>query len=177
MKKLVFAFFVLMFFSVALQAKKLQRVGCVDIQKIFEKAPGKGAAETNLQKMRDELAKEKEKMEADIEKLQKEYENSKLMLNEMDAKKKELEIESKKQELAKFIKESNEKLEKKEDEMIAPIVNKIRGIIETVSIKKGFNFVIDKSTYILYVDPEFDLTNLVLEEMKRVAEEEKEEKE
>ena len=177
MRLVLSVFIIILLCSFTAEAKKQQRVGCVDIQKVFEKAPGKSEAYTNLQKLKDTFIKEKEKMEAEIERLKKDLENTKLMIGETEVKKKELEIETKKQDLAKFIKDSNTNLEKKEDELIAPIVNKIRGIIETVCIKKGFNFVIDKSTYILYVDEEFDLTEFVIEEMKKIAEEEKEEKE
>ncbi len=161
---------ILTFFLVNLvyarKAERLIKVGCVDLQKVFEKSPGKKLAEQHLKKLRDEMEKKKKEKEKEIKELQTEYSNNYEDMSDSQREAKELEIQRKLMELRKFIDESNEKLAAEEEKLLEPLIEDIKDVIKAVSIKYGYNIILDKSTYILYVDKDFDITDEVLEELK-----------
>jgi len=140
------AIFMLSINSLYGRKEKLIKVGCVDLQKVFERSEGKRLAEKHLNKMRDDFAKKKEKME------------------EADAM--ELKIERKLMELRKFIDKSNQKLEDEENKLLEPLIEDIKDVVKAVSIKYGYNMILDKSTYVLYVDKDLDITDDVIDELK-----------
>lgn len=166
---IVILFFIVLCMCNPLSAKKAERlikVGVVDIQKVFAKSPGKKIAEEALEKKREKYEKEKVDKVKDIKDLQEEYENKKYTMDDNEKEKMQLEIDKKKLELKQYIEKSNEKLEKEENKLLAPIIDDIKDVIRAVSIKYGYHIILDKSTYVLYYDKEFDITKEVLNELK-----------
>jgi len=171
-KSLLIFLTILFLFSVLIpniysqKAEKLIKIGAVDLQKVFEKSPGKKIAEEALQKKRKQFDKEKKKKEKEIQKMKDKFEKKKLTLSEQEKAEQELAITKKVKELRKFIEESNNKLEEEENKLLEPLVDDIKDVIKAVSIKYGYDMILDKSTYILYIDKEFDITDEVLKELK-----------
>jgi outer membrane protein len=87
-------------------------------------------------------------------------------MNETERQKKELEIQSKILDLKRFIEKSNQQLEEKESELLEPVIQDIKDVIRAVSIKYGYSIILDKSTYILYIEKEYDITQEVIDELK-----------
>lgn len=146
--------------------ERLIKVGCVDLQKVFEKSPGKKLAEQHLKKMKEDMEKKKKAKEEKIRKLLTEYSNEYEDMSDDKREAMELQIQRLKMELRKFIDESNEKLAAEEEKLLEPLIEDIKDVIKAVSIKYGYNIILDKSTYILYVDKEYDITDEVLAELK-----------
>jgi len=166
----LFFLFFLFFVNVPLfsQAKKekLMKIGVVDLQKVFEKSPGKKIAEEALEKERKNFEKEKIKREKEIEKMKEEYNKKKGSLSATEREKEELNIQKKVLDLKKFIEDANAKLEKKESELLEPLLEDIKDVIRAVSIKYAYDIILDKSTYVLYVDKQFDITDEVIKELE-----------
>lgn len=150
----------------ARKAEKLIKIGCVDLHKVFEKSAGKKIAEEHLNKMKMEMEKKKEQKEEEIKKLQSEYSNNVEDWSDALKEAKELEIQRKLKELRDFIEESNKKLEAEQDKLLEPLIEDIKDVIKAVSIKYGYNIIIDKSTYVLFVDKDLDITDEVLDELE-----------
>ncbi|MBN1897950.1 MAG: OmpH family outer membrane protein [Spirochaetes bacterium] len=152
--------------SYARKAERLTKIGVVDLSKVFEGSEGKKMAEEHLEKLKEEMEKKKKEKEEEIEKLKEDYEDDK---GEMDDKQKEtkhLEIQRKLMELREFIEKSNKKLADEEEKLLEPLIKDIKDVIKAVSIKYAYNIILDKSTYVLYVDKDYDITDEVLEELK-----------
>lgn len=173
MKK-IFIFFVIFSLSLlfsfgflyAKKAEKLVKVGAVDLQKVFEASPGKQVAKEQLDKKREQFENEKKKKEEKIKELQDEFERKKYTMDDNEKEKKGLEIRALKIELKEFINKSNETLIAEEDKLLEPLVDDIKDVIRAVSIKYGYDIILDKSTYILFIDKEYDITQEVLNELK-----------
>ncbi len=146
--------------------EKIIKIGAVDLQKVFNKSPGKIIAEEQLDKKRKSFEDEKKRREETIKKLKKDYEGKKLTLNDNEKEKAQLEIKKKTLELKEYVMTSNQKLEEEEDKLLAPLIDDIKDVIRSVSILYGYDIILDKSTYILYIDKEYDITDEVIEQLK-----------
>ncbi|MDD5065690.1 MAG: OmpH family outer membrane protein [bacterium] len=149
----------------AKKAEKLVKIGAVDLQKVFEKSEGRKIAEAQLDKKREEFEKQKGTKEDEIKKLKEDLEGKKSSLSSGEKEKIELDIKTKMLDLKMFIEDSNNKLMEEENKLLEPLVNDIKDVIRAVSIKYGYDIILDKSTYILYIDKEFDITEDVLTEL------------
>lgn len=147
------------------KAEKLVKIGAVDLQRVFEKSEGRRIAESQLDKKREDFEKQKKSKEDEIKKLKEEYESKKSSLSSGEKEKLEMDIKSKTLDLKMFIDDSNSKLLEEENKLLEPLVNDIKDVIRAVSIKFGYDIILDKSTYILYIDKEFDITDDVLTEL------------
>ncbi len=172
-KKFNIIFLCLIFFSLNLtinlrakRAERIVKIGAVDLERVFEKSPGKALAEETLEKKREEFEKQKKEKEAEIKKLQTEYSNKKYVMNDTEREKMELEIQKKILDLKEFINKSNKNLEDLENKLLEPVIEDIKDVIRAVSIKYGYSIILDKSTYILYIDSEYDITDEVIDELK-----------
>ncbi|MBU1076231.1 MAG: OmpH family outer membrane protein [Spirochaetes bacterium] len=169
-KYLVLIMIILSLFSlndlIAKKAEKLVKIGAVDLQKVFEKSPGKIIAEEQLEKTREKYDDQKKKKEEEIKDLTEKYDNKKFTLSDSEKEKAQLEIQKKTVELKEFILSSNKKLEEEEDKLLTPLIDDIKDVIRAVSIKYGYDIILDKSTYILFIDKEFDISNEVIDELK-----------
>jgi Skp family chaperone for outer membrane proteins len=146
--------------------EKLVKIGAVDLQKVFEKSPGKKIAEEQLEKKREEFESKRTKSEEDIKELQAEFDSKKYDMSDDERKKAEMNIDTKTLDLKKYIDESNSKLEAEENKLLEPIVQDIKDVIRSVSILYGYDIILDKSTYILYIDKNFDITDEVIDQLK-----------
>jgi Skp family chaperone for outer membrane proteins len=170
MKKIIYfsslCIIIISFNAYARKAERLVKIGCVDLNKVFELSEGKKIAENYLNKLKSDMLATKSKKEEEIKKLQTEYSNNYKNWDSDEREKKSLEIKQKIIELKEFIDQSNKKLEEEEAKLIEPIIEDIKDVIKAVSLKYGYSIIIDKSTYVLYVDKDFDITDEVIEELK-----------
>lgn len=148
------------------KAEKIVKVGAVDLQKVFENSQGKKIAEEQLDKDRAAFEKDKKTKEDEIKALKDDFETKKFTLSDSDKQKMDLTIRQKTVELKEFIEKSNDSLTKEEDKLLAPLIDDIKDVIRAVSIKFGYDIILDKSTYILFINKDFDITQDVIDELK-----------
>ncbi len=142
------------------------KIGSIDLNKVFKIYPGKKAADEKLEEKRKKFIAEKEKRLKAIQKLKEDLENKKSTLNDKEKNNTQSNIKKKVTDLKKYIENSNKELTKIEDELIVPIVEKIKKIIRAVSMKHKYNIILDKEAYILYIDKKFDITDEVIKEIE-----------
>lgn len=150
----------------AKKSEKLIKIGAVDLQKVFNKSAGKKLAEEQLDKKREKYEKTKTKKVEEIKDLTEEYENKKLTMSDNEKEEAQIKIKKKGLELKEHIINSNTKLEEEENKLLEPLIDDIKDVIRAVSIKYGYDIILDKSTYILFIDKEFDITKEVIKELK-----------
>ena len=151
----------------AFAAQESGKVGVVDSGKILQQLPETKQAETTLQSTAAPLQKELDRMNQDYQKSVAAYRQQAASLSKAarDAKEKDLNLKG--QALEKYQQEkfgSGGIIEKKQQELLIPIRQKVLAAIESIAKKDGITLVIEKSASV-YVTPEYDLTFKVMNQL------------
>lgn len=147
-----------------------QKFGYVDAKFILEKMPEYKTVQGELSKQTQTWQKEIEQMNAEVDRLRKEYLAEEVLLTD-EMKKERQEAISKKDKAAK---EQQKKIFGfeglyflKKQELLKPIQDKVFDAVEKVCKKKKVQIMFDKSAdlVMIYTDPKHDYTDFVLEEL------------
>jgi outer membrane protein len=109
-------------------------------------------------------------MQADLDKLYKDYDVEQVMLSDDLKKKREDEIFNKEKEVRDLQKRRfgfEGDLFKKRVELIKPIQDKVYVAIQKLAVDKSYDFILDKSEgiTIIFADPKLDRSNDILREL------------
>jgi len=144
--------------SVSFSASK---VGYVDLQKVFTGYKKAMESEASFKK---EVEKEQIKinaLQAEIKKMQAEYDKKKDILKPEEKKKKEEELKGKIQEFTKKWSEVNKKLDNRRKELEGKRIQEIKDAIKEYGKKHGYSVILD-SRAILYGEDANDLTDEII---------------
>jgi outer membrane protein len=136
------------------QVQAQTKIAHVDTQEIMTKMPAMIDAQKQLEKLRDQYAKEYETMGTEFK--------SKLDRYEAEAEKTSKEINEERgkemQDMDKRIKDFGETAQKslkdKETDLAKPLMEKIRASILKVAKAKGYSYVADKASFIVAEGPD-----------------------
>ncbi|MGQ9679053.1 MAG: OmpH family outer membrane protein, partial [bacterium] len=107
----------------------------------------------------------------DYERAKEEYESQRISLSEEGKRAQLAEVESRKRRYDSYLAEvygKGGKIDQKNQELLAPIVQQIDSVVRTVALEEGFALVVDaEKAGIIFGDVGLDLTELVLEELNR----------
>ncbi|MBX3018114.1 MAG: OmpH family outer membrane protein [Bdellovibrionaceae bacterium] len=145
-----------------------QKVGFVDVQKAVQAtSQGKKAKATldgEFKKRKDTLDKKK----ADIEKMGQDLEKKKSVLSEEVLGKKQMELQEEMMKFQKQVGENQMEIQKKEEELVGPILEKMKGVIESVAKEKGYAMVLEKKAQnVLFSVADADLTDDVVKAFEK----------
>jgi outer membrane protein len=149
-------------FSVTAMAAD-SKVGYVDVQKAIQTtAAGKKAKEQldgEFKKRKDSLDKKK----ADIEKMGQDLEKKRSVLSEEVLNKKQQELGEEMKKFQQVVAENQMEIQKKEKDLVDPILEKMKKVIEKVAQSKGFTIVIERTGQnVLFAQKDADLTDDVV---------------
>lgn len=135
-------------------------IGVVDLQKAVQgTTAGKKAKETmdgEFKKRKDALDKKK----ADIEKMAQDLEKKRPVLSDEVFNKKNNDIQEEMGKFQKTVVENQTEIQKKEQEVVSPILDKMRKVIEKLAVEKKLDLVLDKQAPgVLYSKKEVDFTD------------------
>ncbi len=165
MKGTILALFILL--GTTLQA---QRFAYIDSQYILEQMPAYREAQNEL----NELSKRwRETMEAKQEKLkelERAYQAEKILLTDDMKKQREQEIREKREEALKYQRDKfgyEGELFKKRKELIQPLQDDIFNALQEMAKERSYAVVFDKgkNTNILYSDPRYDKSDVLLRKL------------
>ena len=141
------------------------KIGLVDMQKaIQESAEGK-KAKKELEGDFNKKKKDLEKLEADLKKKKEDFDKKALVLSDDVKAKKQQELQMDFGKYQEAVQKNQMEIQKHERELTAPIITKIRKIIEDISKKDSLTLVLEKSEQlVLYSVKEVDLTDRVIKE-------------
>lgn len=149
----------------ALSAQAEFKMGYVDVQEVIKNSKiGKKAFE-ELKKDQDKKQKDLEKKKVDIEKMREDLQKKSSVLSEEAAGKKAQEVQEEMMKYNQIAQKAQIELGKKENDLVAPIVEKIKKIIEKVAKDKGLSMVIQSSQttpIVIYAANEVNITKDVL---------------
>jgi Skp family chaperone for outer membrane proteins len=138
-------------------------MGVFDSRRIMEEYEAAKDAMSQYQKFLRELELEVTEKEKDLTAMVEEIESQKLLLGEEALKAKFQVFEKSKAEYFQFQESIEQRAEAEFNTKIAPITDQVKTIVERLGKEKDFGMIIDMATLnVMYLDPDFDLTNDVL---------------
>lgn len=146
-------------------AKAEFKMGYVDMQKAIQSSKAGKKAKDSLQAEADKRNKDLDKKKQDIEKMKEDYEKKASVLTDEVRKKKEMEIQEEMMKWNQNAGKAQADLQKKEGELLAPIVDKLKKLIEKIAKEKGMAMVIQSNPsaqIVMYSQPEYDLTDALI---------------
>lgn len=151
-------------FAVQLNA---QRVGFLDTEKILASIPEYNSAKSQLESLEKGYRTKVENEFAAIEKLYNAYQANKGTMSQVVRAQKENEIISK-EEVAKKLQESyfgeNGLMQKKSQELLSPIKERVQAAIERVAKSGGYMMIVDIASQsgVIYTNSQYDLSQEVI---------------
>lgn len=150
MKKLFYSIFVALvvcsMFSNIANAQIKGKFAHIDSQALITVMPEKNAAQTKLQEEAKALETELVAMQDELQKKYKDYLAKKETLTDLVKQSKENELQDLQARIQNFQITAQDLLEKKEIELLQPIIDKAKKAIEEVAKEKGYIYVMDIST-------------------------------
>jgi outer membrane protein len=162
MKKQIAIFGGLILAAGLARAADATKVGFVDMQKAIQSTAAGKKAKSELEGEFNKKKKELEKKEGDLKKMGEDLERKKSVLSEEVLSKKQAEFQEEMMKYRDVVGKSQVEIQKKERELTAPILEKMKKIIEKVAKEKSYAMVIENSQMVLYAVPEADLTAEVI---------------
>jgi outer membrane protein len=161
---------VLFFTLASATTARAQKFAFVDTEYMLGKMPEYIAAQKRLDDMSSEWQKEIEKRLTEIDKMYKDYQAEQVVLTQDQQQKKQQEIIDKEKSLKDFQKSKfgqGGELEKKKQELIKPLQDKIFDAVQKIAKQRGLDFIFDKNgeMVMLVANIKFDLSDDVLEMM------------
>ncbi|MEN0059000.1 MAG: OmpH family outer membrane protein [Bdellovibrio sp.] len=164
MKKSLIVLSLLMTASLAQAEAKF---GFVDMQKAIQASSAGKKAKTELEGDFNKKKKELEKKEADLKKMGEDLEKKKSVLSEEALAKKQAEFQDEMLKYRDVVGKSQLEIQKKERELTAPILEKMKKVIAKIAKEKGYSLVLENSQMVLYSTPEADLTDEVIKAFEK----------
>lgn len=159
MKKMLIVLSMLMTASLA-QAEA--KIGFVDMQKAIQSTSAGKKAKTELETEFNKKKKDLEKKEADLKKMGEDLEKKKSVLSEEALGKKQAEFQEEMLKYRDVVGKSQLEIQKKERELTAPILEKMKKVIAKLAKDKGYTMVMENSQMVLYATADADLTTDVI---------------
>jgi outer membrane protein len=147
-----------------------QKYAFVDSEYIRKNIPAFNAAQDQLDKLSEQWEKEVADGYAVVEKMYKAYQNDAVLLSQDMKAKREEEIINKEKEMKdlqnKYFGMEGE-LFKKREELVKPIQDEILKAIKEIAVEGSYTVIFDTAAggNILFANPKFDLSDMVLEKL------------
>jgi outer membrane protein len=135
----------LIFISLTGFSQTTLKIGHVDIAEILATLPERDSAAAVIEKETKEIQSTYDDMTAVYNKMLDDYEKEQSTLSEIVKKSKESELLDKEKRLQEFEQNASANLQKRNSELIQPILNKILKAVDKVAGENGFTYILDVS--------------------------------
>ncbi len=144
------------------------KFGYVDMQKAIQATTTGKKAKAELEGEFSKKKKDFEKKEADLKKMSEDLERKKSVLSEDVLMQKQREFQEEMMKYREVVGKSQMELQKKERDLTAPILDKLRASIEKVAKDGGYTMIFEKNeNSILWAPSDMDLTNKIVAEYEK----------
>ena len=173
MKKIVLTIVLVMVLTTLVFAEA-DKIAYIDTDRIMMTSPETQEAQTILMGERQKWEQEIADMDTEIEQLYADYESKKMILTESGKQEAETKImllsEARQAKVQELFGE-NGTFVQRQNELLAPILNKLKTIIEKVAVENNYSIILDASAgSLLYAKPNLDITDSILNEMEKAVE-------
>ncbi|MEO7209965.1 MAG: OmpH family outer membrane protein [Chitinophagaceae bacterium] len=163
---------ILLLLAIIISASSVQaqRYAVIDTKYILNKMPEYQDADKKLQLASDQWQKEIDNMQADLDKMYKDYDAEQFMLTDDLKKKREDELFNKEKEVRDLQKRRfgyQGDLFKEREKLVKPLQDKLYNAVQKIAVARGYDFILDKSEGItvIFADPKLDRSDDVLREL------------
>lgn len=158
-------------FNVA--AQNNLKLGVVDTQSVFENYTKAQEANEILKTAEDRLRNQLNGIQEEIATMEERLTKQKLFLEAAETETLQADIRIKRQELQRELDIGQESLIAKREELLAPLTQEIEALLKQMGESEGYSFIFEKRLVTLYVDPKYDLTDRVVQQLNDAYEAEK----
>ncbi|MBK6732564.1 MAG: OmpH family outer membrane protein [bacterium] len=150
------------------QAADPRPLAIIDSQRIAEEYEAARDAQEQYQKFIKELEREVADKEKALTALMEEIDSQKLLLGQEALATKTQQFERQRAEYFQFRETIDQRAEAEYKTRIQPILDQVKTIVERLGKERNYGLILDSAAVsVLYVNPEFDLTNDVLQALVR----------
>jgi len=147
-----------------------QRIGTIDSDRILDRMPEYSGIEQRLQLLSESWEEELRGLDREIETLQEEFEAREVLYTDEMREVRRSRIEAVKRQREYFLSEKfgpDGEYFRRQQELLEPLQRQVFNAVNQIARREGFDFIIDRAQDVrfLYADPEWDLTDQVLEEL------------
>lgn len=140
------------------------KVGFVDVQKAVQATAAGKKAKASMDTEYNKRKKELEKKNQDIVKMGQDLEKKKAVMAEEAFNRKVVEFQEEQLKFQKVVADNQLEIQKKEKELVEPILEKMKKVIDKVAAEKGFSVVLQKQgDNVLFAQKDADLTDAVVQ--------------
>ena len=154
---------ILLLLAIIISASSVQaqRYAVIDTKYILNKMPEYQDADKKLQLASEQWQKEIDNMQADLDKMYKDYDAEQFMLTDDLKKKREDELFNKEKEVRDLQKRRfgyQGDLFKEREKLVKPLQDKLYNAVQRIAVARGYDFILDKSEGITvrFADPQLD---------------------
>ena len=147
-------------------AQDSQEVYLVDMERVLQESIAGKAAKNNFEADAKKRTQKIETMKAEFETMRKSYEKQASLLSEAAALEKRQALAKKEREIAIAMREEQAALAKKNNTEVTRVAKEARKIIAAMAKDKKIKFVVERNKrFVLFANPDYDLTDEVIEEL------------
>jgi outer membrane protein len=147
-----------------------QKIGFVNSARIFDDLPEAKELTKRLETLAKPIQDSLEIFQKEIGALVEDYQKKESMLNDQAKRAKAQEIQELQVRAREYAQRKDTEMGRQREVMLAPLKEKILKAIEKIAKAEKYNFVFDRTEQVnilLYADTKDDLTNRVLDNLKR----------
>jgi outer membrane protein len=149
------------------------KLGVVDTQSVFENYTKAQEANEILKTAEERLRTQLNGIQEEIATMEERLTKQKLFLEAAETETLQADIRIKRQELQRELDIGQESLIAKREELLAPLTQEIEALLKRMGESEGYSFIFEKRLVTLYVDPRYDLTERVVQQLNDAYEKEK----
>ena len=139
------------------------RIGFVDIQRVLARSAAGVAAREQLEKEKAAMQKQVDAQRGELEKMRDELEKKGQLLSADTRREKQEQLERKVRDARRLVDDLQGSLQKKEEAMLARVLQDVSGLIQKVGKDKGYTIVLERQrSSILYASADADLTDEII---------------
>jgi outer membrane protein len=152
--------------SVSTYAQKKQKFGHIDSNQLMKLMPGRDSAQAKIEDYAKKLESQLKGMQAEFEKKYNDYTVNEKNMTDLIKQTNAQELTDLQKRIEAFQQSAQDELQKKQDELLKPIVDKAKSAIEKVAKDNGYTYIFDAGLgVLLYNDPTEDVLPLVKKEL------------
>lgn len=139
------------------------KIGTIDMQRAIQTSETGKKAKSELEQAFNKKKKELQAEEANLKKLQEEFQKKQSALSDSAKKEQQTKLQEKFMKYQELLQKSQAEIQKKEQEMSEPIIRKIREKVADIAKKKGYSLILEKNeNVVLYSQDKDDITEEVM---------------
>lgn len=144
------------------------KIGYIDLQKAIQETSAGKKAKKELEKEFNAKKDDLQKRQANIKKMQEDLEKKKGVMTEEARASKAAELQQEMMKYNDFLGQSQMNMQKKEQELTKPVLEKLQGTIDKIAKEGGYTMILEKSEQsVLWAKKDVDLTDAVVKEFEK----------